>query len=109
MKPGMAILPAMRRASGQAASIAAHSAAARPSFHRIAGRSTSSRLSSSVAPCIWPASPMPATFAMAGPCSAARASSVAQQACHHISGPCSDQPGRGRETVSGALLDPTTD
>ena len=57
VKPGIARLPVIARDAGTARSSAAHSATLRPSFHSIAGRSTASLASSSVAPCIWPESP----------------------------------------------------
>ena len=46
----------------------AHSAAERPSFQRMQGRSTSSSLPSSVAPCMWPERPMPRTAAISAGC-----------------------------------------
>ena len=67
MKPGIARLPVIRRESGARASRAAHSASARPSFHRMAGRSTPPRASRRVAPCIWPESPIPRTAESAAP------------------------------------------
>ena len=53
--------PAIWPISGNAALRAAASAAARPSFHKMAGRITSPPLSSSTAPCICPDRPIPLT------------------------------------------------
>ena len=50
VKPGIARLPVIRRECGTTASSAVHSAPERPSFQRMAGRSTAPRASSSVAP-----------------------------------------------------------
>ena len=61
VKPGMAMLPVTRSLTSL---ISAASAADRPSFHRMQGRSTLSASSSSVAPCIWPERPMPLTAAI---------------------------------------------
>ena len=67
------------------------------------GRSTSSRASSSVAPCMWPERPMPFTAASALALSALSPSRTASSAVHQLSGSCSDQPGCGRETSSEAV------
>ena len=107
VKPGIARLPVMRRASGTAASSAAHSAPERPSFQRMAGRSTPPRASRRVAPCIWPESPIARVPASAPPCSALSPSTARPVALHQSSGACSDQRGRGVETSSGADACPT--
>ncbi len=104
VKPGIAMLPATARARGKAASISAHSAWLRPSFHRIAGRRTASSASRQTAPCIWPESPMPRSPAREW--LAASASIVRSTAVHQAAGSCSDQPGWGRWTVSGSLACP---
>ncbi len=49
---------------------------------------------------------MPVTFAIASLCEAANASSVPVTACHQSAGSCSDQPGCGRDTATGALAVP---
>jgi hypothetical protein len=63
VNPGMAMLPVILRLLVSQRSSSAHCAEARPSFHRIAGRSTRCPASSKVAPCIWPDSPRPRTSA----------------------------------------------
>ena len=60
VKPGNTMLPVSARKRGSASSSAA-SAWLRVSFHRMQGRSTWSSASSTVAPCMWPDSPMPLT------------------------------------------------
>ena len=74
--------------------IQSHSAAARWSFQRIAGRITSPSASSGVRPCIWPHMPMPTTSAP--PCGSCAVRSVIASpvARHHAAGSCSAQPGR---------------
>jgi hypothetical protein len=63
VKPGIARLPVIARLCGARRSSSAHSAPLRPSFHKMAARRTRSPLSSSVAPCICPDSPMARTAA----------------------------------------------
>ena len=72
------------------------------------GPSGSSRSSSSVAPCICPERPMPRTAASACACLACNASTARSAAASQSRGFCSDQPGCGRDSSSGAELDPTT-
>ena len=67
VKPGMARLPAMAARRGTRAASSSHWAALRPSFQRMAGRSTSPSASSATAPCIWPDRPMARTAASAPP------------------------------------------
>ena len=93
VKPVSARLPVreISRSSPTRSSISAHSAAVRPSFQRIAGRTTSSCASSATRPCICPPRPMPAG-------SPARSRSRASTACdavHQSCGSCSAHPGRG--------------
>src|ERR1700693_2765909 len=72
--------------------ISAHCAAVRWSFQSSAGRMTRSAASRNTDPCIWPVSPMPATF----PSTAlATSASTLHDACHQSSGFCSVHPGRG--------------
>ncbi len=104
VNPGMAMLPARAVRSGSRRCISAHSAPLRPSFHRIAGRSTRPAPSSSVAPCICPDSPIPASAFQSASLAAARAAAIAASVpCHQSSGSCSDHSGCGRDTSSGAL------
>ena len=103
VKPGMAMLPATSRARGKAASISAHSAMARPSFQRIAGRSTRSSWSRQTAPCICPERPMPRR--PGEPVLAReRADRSPRPPRHQSSGSCSDQPGCGRDDASALWL-----
>src|SRR6185312_2100092 len=105
VKPGIARLPVIVRKSASASS-SAHSASLRPSFHRIAGRSTRPCASSTVAPCICPLSPIDSIADGARPCCTATSinwSIACSVACHQCSGSCSDQRGCGREIASGAL------
>jgi hypothetical protein len=108
VKPGIAALPVIERKPGTAASSCAHCATLRPSSQSMQERSTCPSASTSVAPCIWPARPMARTARSAFGCSAARASRQSQVAAHQSSGSCSDQPGYGRLTASGACAEPIT-
>src|SRR6185437_5637762 len=104
VNPGIARLPVIARKSARLSS-SAHSASLRPSFHRIAGRSTWPRESSSVAPCICPLSPIAsiAAGAISSCTSCSNSWSIALSvACHHCSGSCSDQRGCGCDTLNGA-------
>ncbi len=98
------MLPVIRRKAGSS-SIACASAAARVSFHRIAGRSTVSEASSTVAPCICPERPMARTpdRSVAAFSAVITWPAASVQSC----GACSDQPLCGRETVSGAVASPS--
>ena len=100
VKPGIARLPVIAAERSSVASSSAHSACARPSFHRIAGRSTRSASSSSTAPCICPHNPMARTPDRS--CSARRSPSAASSAAHQASGSCSFHCARGEDRVSGA-------
>src|SRR5690242_1358143 len=71
----------------------------------MAGRSGLSLASSKVAPCIWPESPTALTALRVAAGSAFTAALVA---LHQSAGFCSDQPGWGRETFSGAEACSTT-
>ena len=96
VKPGMARLPVIWREVGTACSSSAHSALARPSFHRIAGRSTWPCAPSTTAPCMWPDRPMPRTWAQAaGTCTRSWAT-AASTAASQSAGCCSLQVGCGR-------------
>jgi hypothetical protein len=103
VKPGMAMLPARAVRSGTSRCSSAHSAPLRPSFHRIAGRSTRPAPSSSVAPCIWPESPIAVSARLPSGAAARTSATAASVACHQCSGSCSDHNGCGRETSSAAL------
>ncbi|MNX44017.1 hypothetical protein D3C86_744950 [compost metagenome] len=107
VKPGIARLPAISPRRGTARVSASHCAPLRPSFQRMAGRSTSPAASSSVAPCIWPDRPMARTCASAFACVVRSSAMTASSACHHWAGACSDHSGCGRSTVSGARATPT--
>ncbi|PAV70012.1 hypothetical protein WR25_06553 [Diploscapter pachys] len=96
----MTRLPPRSRKAGVAASRPAHSAKERPSFHRMAGRSGRSSAPSRVAPCIWPARPMPRTDRRTA---GSMARTAAQVACHQATGSCCDHRGCGRWMVSGAV------
>jgi hypothetical protein len=72
-------------------SISAASVAVRWSFHSSAGRSTESDESRATSPCICPLRPMPPS----SPTAELRVASTFSDACHHSSGSCSVQPGRG--------------
>src|SRR3990167_9410989 len=98
----MARLPVMAARSGTSRVSCSHCAPLRPSFHRMAGRSTLSCSSSKVAPCIWPERPMPRSRARACGCSRCSWSITASSACHQAAGSCSDHMACGRCTVSGA-------
>ena len=100
VKPGMARLPAIACRRGQAASSSAHSAPLRPSFHRMAGRSTSPAASISTAPCIWPDRPIARTCASAAACPACSRAIARVIASHQSAGDCSLCKGAGRCTVS---------
>ena len=102
VKPGIAKLPAMACSVGSAASSAAHCAPLRPSFHRIAGRSTVLRASISTAPCICPASPIARTAAIADESLTCRRCIATSSAYHQSAGACSLHSGCGRDTVSGS-------
>ena len=99
VNPGIARLPVMSRERGSSRSSSRHSSSERPSFHKMAGRSGLSALSSKVAPCICPLKPMALTAPRSFPGKAHTASMVAR---HQESGSCSDHKGCGRSTVSGA-------
>ena len=103
VKPAMARLAVMRRVAGSRRSISSHSAWLRPSFQRMAGRSTSALASSSTAPCIWPATPSAATRPQAALPAASRSARTARStACSQSAGCCSDHSGCGLCTCSGA-------
>ena len=103
VKPGIALLPQTLRSCGQAASSSRHSATARPSFHRMQGRRGRWSCPRSVAPCIWPESPIPRTLATAPGWREASTSMVARVAATQLSGSCSEWPGWGRSTVRAML------
>ena len=105
MNPGIMMLPVMARDKGSRRSSSRHSSAERPSFQRMAGRSGRSCASSSVAPCIWPERPTARTLARAAPERPLTARTVA---CHQPSGSCSENPGAGRLTSSGAAAEAAT-
>eukprot|EP00042_Codosiga_hollandica_P002803 m.930314 g.930314 ORF g.930314 m.930314 type:complete len:357 (-) comp174465_c0_seq1:7-1077(-) len=107
VKPGIARLPAMSCRRGAAAVSSSHSAWLRPSFHRMAARSTASVLSSSTAPCIWPDRPMPRTAAKAIGWAARSLATAASVACHQSPGACSDHSGSGDDSVSALPAVPT--
>ena len=104
MKPGIATLPVMRRLCGSAASSSRHSSSLRPSFHRIAGRSGSVG-GVEQGRAVHLARQADAAHRAAGP-SASSAVTAMPVAVHQSDGSCSDQPGRGRETDSGACACP---
>ncbi len=99
-QPGSARLPVSGRASVTIASSSTHSARARASVPSIAGRSSRSCLSSSVMPCVCPATPMPERRANPAGASARTRATASSVACHHSSGLCSRQPGCGAEHAS---------
>ncbi len=93
-KPVRAALPVMRRRRSRptAASSAFAAAPVRWSFQSSAGRMTACASSRKTAPCIWPASPIPAT---GSPCAATTARNASTVASHHAAGSCSVHPGCG--------------
>ncbi len=107
VKPGKTILPVSARKRGSASRIAA-SAWLRVSFQRMQGRSTRSFASMSVAPCMWPESPIPLTAASSAGCSALSAAIASSAARSQSPGACSDQPECGRCTVRLACPTPIT-
>ena len=105
VKPGKTVLPDTSRTRFAPSSRAA-SFSERTSFHRMHGRSTCPDTSSSVAPCIWPATPIPFNAANSGNCE--RSSATAQSsAMIQSAGSCSDQPGLGFDTPYSRWADPT--
>src|SRR6218665_3473518 len=96
VKPGIARLPVICRAAGSICSSAAHSALARPSFHRRAGRSTWPCASSTTAPCIWPDRPMPRNWRHAAGAWARSCATALSTAAIQSAGCCSLQVGCGR-------------
>src|SRR3954447_1265792 len=104
----MARLPAIVCSDGQRRSSATHSACERPSFQRIAGRSGRPSSSSSVAPCIWPDSPIPRTRATSRGWRAARSSTAPTAASTQPSGSCSDHSGAGCDSASSRAAVATT-
>ncbi len=103
VKPGMGRTP-RRRDSARSCARSAASAALRPSFHRMAGRTGRSAASSSRAPCICPDRPMPATRAKRSGEAAASRSRPATTAVHQASASSSDQEGRGWRGWSGSSV-----
>src|SRR5450755_3433674 len=102
VNPGIAALPAMARSAGTAASSALHCALLRPSFHRMAGRRTTSSRSRRTAPCICPDGPIARTAAIAAGCAARSRSIAASSAAHQSAGSCSAQRGCGRTVTSAS-------
>ncbi len=105
VKPGIARLPAIC-CGARALISSAHSATERPSFHKMAGRSTRSAASSSTAP----ASALTARCRDGAPDRpvARRSCSAASVARHQSAGFCSPHNGCGRETSSDAAACATT-
>ena len=109
VKPGMARLPVIWREVGTADSSCAHSALARPSFHKMAGRSTWPCAPSTTAPCMWPERPMPRTCAHAAGACARNCATAVSTAAHQSAGCCSLQVGWGRSWGTAASAVATTD
>ena len=104
----MARLPVIWRDVGTASSSCAHSALARPSFHKMAGRSTWPCASSTTAPCMWPERPMPRTCAHATGACARNCATEVSTAAHQSAGCCSLQVGWGRSWGTAASAVATT-
>ena len=96
VKLGIGMMPAICPTSGTASCNALHSAEARKSFQRMAGRTGSPLASSATQPCIWPERPSARTAPNSFGRDVRSASTACCSACHQAEGSCSDQPERGR-------------
>ena len=98
VKPGKTILPDKARKFSTASNAAA-SAWLRVSFHKMQGRSTAPSASIKVAPCICPATPIPATLRYASGKACRNAPKATWHAEIQSAGSCSLKPLAGFETL----------
>ena len=98
VKPANAMFPVRALSTGRptVSFSQAVSSAVRPSFHKMAGRSTASVSSSATRPCIWPPTPMPRTSRASKPANSSGTPS--RHAVHQSPGSCSLQPGCGKQS-----------